>query len=173
MSKLPKELLGLSKGDLESMCVNCGLCLSPDTLILYAVQDVVDIQTSTSTFFADGIATHNCCYASAPVGKSSVFIPELRCKHLKFEDNKSCCSVYEDRQDVAKGWCLPLVEAIEKGVFPKACPYVRDVQSYVGSVALPDEQYEAVRPLLQKALEHGGKPEWVSDSLWKAFLDQT
>lgn len=138
MSKLPKHLLGLADGDLESMCVNCGLC----------------------------------CWASAPVGKSSVFIPELRCKHLDFDSGKACCSVYDKRHEVAKGWCLPLAEAIEKGVFPKSCPYVRDVQDYVGSVALPDEQYEAIRPALKKALEDGGKPTWVSDSLWKTFLDQ-
>ena len=138
MSKLPKHLLGLTDGQLESMCVDCSLC----------------------------------CYASVPVGKSNTFIPELRCKYLKVDDGKSCCSVYGDRTDTAKGWCLPLSDAIKKGVFPKQCPYVRDMQNYVGSVALPDTDYQAIRPALQKSLAEGGKPEWVSDLHWKQFLDK-
>lgn len=140
MKKLPVVLEGLEKSQLESMCVDCGLC----------------------------------CYASVPVAKSTgnVLIPDLRCKHLEIEKatGKSCCSVYEQRHDVAKGWCLPLTEAIAKGVFPDACPYVRDVQGYVGTAILPDSAYDAIRPQLVKALAAQGKPPWVSDSTWDQFL---
>ena len=137
-------------------------------------QDVVDIQTSTATFIAEGMATHNCCYASAQLGKGQVLVPELRCKHLNVEENgKSCCSVYETRHEVAKGWCLPLAEAIQKGVFPDLCPYVRDMQDYVGSAVLSEDAYSYVRPQLQKSIMDSGKPSWVSDQLWAKFLSTT
>lgn len=140
MKKLPVVLEGLEKSQLESMCVDCGLC----------------------------------CYASVNVNKSNgnVLIPDLRCKHLEVDksNGKSCCSVYDTRHEVAKGWCLPLGEAIAKGVFPEACPYVRDVKDYVGTAVLSDAQYSALRPQLQKALSEQGKPAWVSDSTWNQFL---
>ena len=113
-----------------------------------------------------------CCYASAPLGKGSVMVPELRCKHLALEKGtgKSCCNVYEDRHDVAKGWCLPLADAIEKGVFPEQCPYVSDMKDYVGSAILSDTAYDMVRPQIKKAIEAGGKPEWVNDQHWDEFI---
>lgn len=146
--------------------------LAPARVVDGKPLDVVDIQTSTATFFVEGMATHNCCYASAPLNKGSVLIPDLRCKYLEMDGDtgKSCCSVYEQRHDIAKGWCLPLADAIAKGVFPEQCPYVRDMQDYVGSVAVSDATYDALKPPLQKALARGGKPEWVSDSHWEMFL---
>lgn len=113
-----------------------------------------------------------CCYASIPFGKGSVLIPEMRCKHLQVEKGtgKSCCAVYEDRHDVAGGWCLPLADAIAKGVFPQECPYVRDLQNYIGSATVSDETYQAIRPALQKAIAAGGKPEWLLASHWEMFL---
>ena len=112
-----------------------------------------------------------CCYAQIDLGKGKAFIPELRCKHLTVEKNtgKSCCSVYEDRHEKAN-WCLPLAEAVSKGIFPDQCPYVKDLKSYVGSAILSDEAYQAIRPSIQKAVSEKGKPDWVSDSHWQEFL---
>jgi len=139
MSKLPNHLEVLNKSDLESMCVDCGLC----------------------------------CYASIQMEKGNVLIPDLRCKHLSFDDtNKSCCDVYENRHEVMKGWCQPLAKAIDQGLFPEMCPYVQDMQDYVGSRALPDNVYEGLKPQIQKSFVGKGKPEWVSDSLWNQFLDK-
>lgn len=138
MSKLPKHLLGLSKGDLESLCVDCGLC----------------------------------CYASVRMDKGQVLVPELRCQHLSVEKSgKSCCSVYEYRHDVAKSWCLPLAEAIEKSVFPSQCPYVADMKDYVGSAVLSDAAYQMVRPQIQKHLSSQVRPGWASDAQWSNFTN--
>ena len=139
MGKLPEKLAWLEKAQLESMCVDCGLC----------------------------------CYASVPFGKGNVLVPDLRCKHLEYDSvGKSCCGVYEDRHDVAKGWCLPLADAIAKGVFPEQCPYVSDLKNYVGSAVLSDGAYQALKPELKKAIAAGGKPEWASDSHWKTFTEE-
>jgi len=112
-----------------------------------------------------------CCYSSVKFDKGNIFLPELRCRHLEFDENKkSCCNVYENRHEVTKGWCLPLVDAIEKGVFPDNCPYVKDVKDYVGTAVLSEEAYQMVRPTIQKALAEGGKPEWVNEDHWNEFL---
>lgn len=135
------------------------------------VMDVVDIQTSTATFFANGIATHNCCTAQVQVEKGfNILVPELRCKFLvtKSDTGEMCCSTYETRLEVAKGWCNPLADAIKKGLFPKACPYVSEMMDYVGTVVLSDKAYANARPALRKALE-GPKPAWTSDNDWKDF----
>lgn len=137
--KLPKHLLGLSKGQLESMCVDCGLC----------------------------------CHAQVEVSKGqTVLVPELRCKHLVTKsEGESCCSVYEDRQEVAKGWCFPLAEAINKGLFPKACPYVAEMTDYVGAQVMSDAQYEQMKPALKKAIVFQPMPEWVDPNQFAEFLD--
>jgi uncharacterized cysteine cluster protein YcgN (CxxCxxCC family) len=116
-----------------------------------------------------------CCYASVPLAKGHVLVPELRCKHLQVESatGKSCCSIYEQRHDLAKGWCLPLAEAINKGVFPEQCPYVRDMRDYVGTAVLSDSAYEMVRPALQKHLAAQPRPAWASATHWDAFVGET
>lgn len=113
-----------------------------------------------------------CCYASVRLAKGSVLVPELRCRHLAVEGGtgKSTCSVYSDRHEVMKGWCLPLEEAISKGAFPPQCPYVRDLPGYDGCAALSGEAYEMVKPKIRKAIADMGKPPWVSDSHWERFL---
>jgi uncharacterized cysteine cluster protein YcgN (CxxCxxCC family) len=114
-----------------------------------------------------------CCYASVRMAKGSVLVPELRCQHLAVEGDtgKSSCSVYDNRHEVTKGWCLPLAEAIRKGAFPQQCPYVRDLPEYAGCAALSGEAYAMVKPKLRKAITDMGKPPWVSDSRWKQFLE--
>lgn len=113
-----------------------------------------------------------CCFAAVPFGKGNVIVPELRCSHLDINKStgESRCSVYEARHDVAKGWCMPLAEAIEKGVLPPACPYVVDMPSYVGSSPLSDLTYELIKPDLVRALAPKGKPTWLDDRHWQKFL---
>jgi uncharacterized cysteine cluster protein YcgN (CxxCxxCC family) len=140
MSKLPLHLEGLSKSDLEGMCVNCGLC----------------------------------CYAAVPVEKSvNALVPELRCKYLvqKGSDGETCCSTYDTRFEKAGEWCMPLADAIQKGIFPELCPYVRDMKDYVGKVVLPDHLQQFVMPQIRKALIPQGQPRWLADSDWKAFVE--
>jgi uncharacterized cysteine cluster protein YcgN (CxxCxxCC family) len=133
---LPRHLQKLSKAELESLCVDCGIC----------------------------------CTSAIPVGKSSVFVPELRCKHLSYKDGESQCGVYNVRHDVAKNWCLPIADAIAKNVLPNACPYVQGMSNYEGPIALSESAYDMIRPQVKDKLIKGMKPEWASDSHWAKFL---
>jgi hypothetical protein len=74
--------------------------------------------------------------------------------------------VYEDRQEVAKGWCFPLAEAIEKGLFPKECPYVADMTEYVGAKVLTDDQYAQMKPLIKSTVASNPIPKWAN---WEQF----
>lgn len=135
-SQLPKHLLGLSKSELEGMCIDCSLC----------------------------------CYASVPLEKGNILVPDLRCRYLSFNNiGKSCCAVYQNRHEVAKDWCLSLAEAISKGVFPEQCPYVANMQDYVGSVVLSEAAFDLIEPQVRKAIMEHGKPPWMADSSWVAF----
>lgn len=142
MPKLPEPLKWLTKSALEDMCVNCGLC----------------------------------CNASIEVEKGhTILVPELRCKHLMMkaggESGETCCSVYDDRLEVAKGWCFPLAEAIEKGLFPELCPYVQDVKGYVGAKILTDDAYQEIKPQLRKAMSENTRPQWADVDVWKRFIE--
>ena len=137
--RLPLHLESLSKSDLESMCVDCGLCY----------------------------------HASIPIQKGmNLMLPDLRCKHLDVEKGtgKSCCNVYEQRDKVAGDWCMPLAKAVQDGAFPAQCPYVQDMQGYVGT-HIPDlDVYEQhIRPDVRKMLNIQGKPSWVSEAAWDQF----
>lgn len=139
--KLPVHLKVLAKGDLESLCVNCGLC----------------------------------CYAAVPIAKGlNVLVPELRCKYLvnKGTDGETCCSVYEDRFEKAGAWCLPLGEAIAKGIFPNSCPYVKDMPGYVGKAILDDKTLNLVMPSIRKAITSQEQPRWLSDRDWTSFSEK-
>lgn len=113
-----------------------------------------------------------CCYAGVPVQKGlNVLVPELRCKYLvqKGTDGETCCSTYDTRFEKAGAWCLPLADAIQKGVFPELCPYVSDLKGYVGKSILDERSMRLVLPQIRKAVAADGKPEWLSDGDWKHF----
>lgn len=145
MPQLPKHLLGLSDTQLEGMCIDCGLC----------------------------------CHAKVEVAKGvSALIPELRCKYLMDksggEEGETCCSVYDRRLELAGDWCFPLAEAIDKGLFPKECPYVQQMDDYVGAQVLNDDVYKSLRPDLRKsAIEKSAKvgpPKWAHSLDWAHFV---
>lgn len=136
---LPPHLASLSKAELESMCVDCGIC----------------------------------CFAQVELVKGhKVLIPELRCQYLVYEpEGKTCCSIYNERETKAKSWCLPLAEAIAKGLFPKPCPYVAEMEDYVGTHVLNEDQYDQLRPRLQKAFDPRQKPVWITHKAWALFVN--
>ena len=137
--KLPTHLMKLSKSELESLCVDCGLCCLPQIEL------------------AKG---------------HKVLIPDLKCRYLDVDDTgKSCCGIYEDRDTKAGSWCLPLAKAIDQGIFPKACPYVAEMDGYVGTNILPDEQYQKLKPHIQKALYPYQRPEWITSKSWAVFVN--
>lgn len=113
-----------------------------------------------------------CCHAQVTIGKSTtVMIPELRCKHLRQDpEGASWCSVYDTRHEVAKAWCFPLEDAIEKGLFPEQCPYVSDMENYRGTKILPEHMYQRMRSAIRKSLIEGDKPAWASDQMWADFV---
>lgn len=77
--------------------------------------------------------------------------------------------MYEDRHDV-NPQCLPLADAIQKGILPKACPYVCDMANYVGPQVLPSDVYSQLKPHIQKSLNNKPAPAWIDDATWKAFM---
>lgn len=114
-----------------------------------------------------------CCYAAVPVTKGvNALIPELRCKYLiqKGSDGETCCSTYETRFEKAGEWCLPLADAINKGIFPDQCPYVKDMKDYVGKTILDDKTYNLLRPQLHNAIVSKGMPPWVIPQEWSEFV---
>lgn len=115
-----------------------------------------------------------CCHAAVPVAKGvTAVIPELACKHLaRACDGKTSCGVYDKRLDVAKGWCNALGDAIEKGLFPNECPYVKDMPNYQGTTVLSDRTYQLIKPQLKKAILEKGMPQWVSPDAWKSFVGE-
>lgn len=111
-----------------------------------------------------------CCFAAIPLTKSiSAVVPELHCKHLSITDGKSSCGVYKSRHQEAK-WCLPLPEAIAKGIFPKECPYVKDIPNYRGPVILTDDAYKSVRSHVRLRVLQDGQPSWADSSTWQDFV---
>lgn len=138
-TKLPKHLESLSKAQLESLCVDCGLC----------------------------------CYAKVDVAKGvSFLIPEISCRYLVSKGSgETCCSIYDERHKTAKSWCYPLAEAIEKGLFPRECPYVADMEGYVGALIASDDQYAQIKPRLQSVLSRKSKPDWVNPVQWAKFVN--
>lgn len=113
-----------------------------------------------------------CCFASARLDKNcegSIFIPDLCCKYLHFNKNISECEVYKNRHQVAK-WCMPLEKAIEKGVFPPQCPYVKDMPGYVGANVLSNEEYDLLKSYLVETFKSQGQPVWVKDHNWQRFI---
>ena len=113
-----------------------------------------------------------CCYGQINVAKGmNVVVPDLRCKYLNIKDNgESFCTTYNTRHEVAKSWCNDLESAIDKGLFPKLCPYVKDMPSYTGAVVLDGNQYAKLQPALQSEILSKGKPEWSSDQGWSDFV---
>lgn len=114
-----------------------------------------------------------CCKASIQIDEfKKAVIPELGCKYLVHKrEGEHYCSVYNVRHDIAKGWCRPLNEAIQKGIFPDICPYVKDIEGYKGPEILPWGEYDVLRPLIKKALQREEKPEWASYEMWKSFTE--
>jgi uncharacterized cysteine cluster protein YcgN (CxxCxxCC family) len=112
-----------------------------------------------------------CCHPAVTIidGINAV-IPELACKHLVSTDGESHCSVYNTRHEVAKAWCLPLADAIDKGIFPNLCPYVKDMPGYLGTTVLDDATYAQVKPLLQKAVAEAEQPAWATPDMIRSFV---
>jgi hypothetical protein len=71
-----------------------------------------------------------CCYEKLLVD-GRVFTTRKPCPHLDATSN--LCTVYEERF-ARNPRCLTVAEGIEWGVFPKDCPYVKDLPGYVPAV---------------------------------------
>jgi uncharacterized cysteine cluster protein YcgN (CxxCxxCC family) len=113
-----------------------------------------------------------CCHPAVPIAKGvNAVVPELHCKHLSRDcDGKTACTVYDKRLDIAKSWCYKLEDALEKGLFPDACPYVKDMPNYEGTTILNDRVYAMVKPQIREAIIAKGMPEWASERDWKSFV---
>jgi uncharacterized cysteine cluster protein YcgN (CxxCxxCC family) len=71
-----------------------------------------------------------CCYERSVIAGVAVRT-SVPCEHL--DVGTMLCRVYDRRHEVAPH-CASVEDGIELGVFPADCPYVRDVEGYVGPV---------------------------------------
>lgn len=131
-------------------------------------------QLDKSTLESLCVSCGACCHPAVLVAKGvNVVVPDLACKHLERDcDGKTSCGVYDQRLDVAKGWCHKLEDAIEKGLFPNECPYVKDMPNYVGTTILTSHIYSLVEPQIKKAILVKNQPEWCSDNAWEDYKNE-
>lgn len=107
-----------------------------------------------------------CCHAGVDINKGlqqfRVLVNELPCKHLVWKGMKSTCAVYGERHHKAK-WCADLPEMLEKGLVPRDCPYVENLEGYRPTLILEDDIYKSIVPALKMAIsdstsQHGSDP---------------
>jgi len=67
-----------------------------------------------------------CCFAKLWIGGRIYYTP-FPCKYLDLRTR--LCTVYDRRHEVNPE-CLSIEAGIKLGVFPKDCPYVRDIPDY-------------------------------------------
>jgi len=60
-----------------------------------------------------------------------LFATPVMCKY--YDSETGLCTVYERRHEV-NPQCLDRQSAIERGVFPADCPYVRDIADYAAPI---------------------------------------
>ncbi len=109
-----------------------------------------------------------CCHASVIAGKGRICVPELHCKHLCMEGGTSSCRVYGERHEVTD-WCFPMAQSIENQVFPPDCPYVAEIEGYVG--ARHSAFYGLMRSDIRAAMAADGMPSWVDPLEWARYLN--
>lgn len=114
-----------------------------------------------------------CCHGAIRVRDRMVLLTDLPCRHLRRGPDGLCsCDVYQIRD--LTGWCHRItVESIRKELFPPECPYVREITGYEGKIALPPEEFEAVKPILRKIFKGFPRPDYVKVRDWKRFITQT
>lgn len=106
----------------------------------------------------------DCCCASINIGKSIIVVPELPCRFLVIKSSgKFNCSVYEERFAKAP-WCQDLLSGALTGAYPVSCNYMKGLSGYNGGIKLTENDYELVRPELQKIIKAN-----QSSELQKAF----
>jgi len=70
------------------------------------------------------------------MGGELIAVP-FKCVHLDAETG--LCGVYERRHEVYPQ-CLPIAEAIARGILPGDCPYVADIKGYRGPRDMRDSE---------------------------------
>jgi hypothetical protein len=112
-----------------------------------------------------------CCYGSIQYRGKLAIIRELPCKYLLPHDNKTnTCSIYSERQTIAK-WCQRVSrESVHNGLFPDDCPYVAGIPGYRGKMFLSGEEEIKYYSWLRKIFTDQPKPEYLNESDWQRFL---
>jgi uncharacterized cysteine cluster protein YcgN (CxxCxxCC family) len=107
-----------------------------------------------------------CCHAGVNINKGvqklRVLVHDLPCKHMVWKGSQSTCAVYADRHHKAP-WCADLPEMLEKGLVPRDCPYVENLEGYTPTLVLEDTLYKSITPALKLAIahstdQHGSEP---------------
>lgn len=140
--RLPPSLAALTVESLEGLCTRCGLC----------------------------------CFSSVEVPDGrQMLVPELHCQFAELGESatgapEARCTVYGERHELAKSWCMPLAKALARGAMPDACPYVQNIPGYKGAFVPDADLYVNLKPVIRKALSpDGDKPAWARADQWEAF----
>jgi len=75
----------------------------------------------------EDMCTHcgKCCHAKAKIrGKVLIFLSQPCYFLRKVEESEYLCDVYNERFECCKN-CLPIDEALARGVMPEECVYVK------------------------------------------------
>jgi len=114
-----------------------------------------------------------CCYAAIRVRDRLVLLPDLPCRYLSYQDDGlALCTVYYLRE--LTGWCHQTsTESVRKQLYPSDCPYVEGIPHYRGKVELSSEEFEDIKPVLQKIFKGWPRPSYVTAGSWRKFIVET
>ncbi len=114
-----------------------------------------------------------CCHAAVRVYDRLVLLSDLPCRYLAYQDDgKALCTVYYLRE--LTGWCHKTsTESVRKQLYPPDCPYVQGIPHYRGKVELSAEEFEQIKPVLQKIFKGWPLPRYVTKKSWERFIHQT
>jgi len=112
-----------------------------------------------------------CCYSSVLYQDRLTIIPDLPCKYLKKQnENMAICSIYSERQKVAR-WCNNVTkDTVCKGLFPDDCPYVQNIPGYQGKVMISGQEKERFYLWLSRTFPDQIRPEYISELDWGKFI---
>lgn len=102
-----------------------------------------------------------CCHVSIKVGRSNIVLPGLHCRYLLVEGDKSTCTVYDRRFEVAY-WCLDRKTALERHLMAADCPYHLGFKDSEGKIMLHQRLIGEVAKIIIPILLKTGIDDWIS-----------
>lgn len=147
----------------------------PIRLIQLLLNPGYEIPAEVEARFADEALCRRCgrcCHSAIKVRGKFVLLKDLPCRYLTWEaDGRAGCRIYARREST--GFCNQLSRAsIARDLFPPDCPYAQGIPGYEGKVVVSEEEFQALRPALQKIFQDYLQPQAVTRRHWRRFLGE-